>query len=575
MGDDATREGRDFIRQIIDRDLAAGRRGGRVHTRFPPEPNGYLHVGHAKSICLNFGLARQYGGRCNLRFDDTNPLAEEQEYVDAIQDDVRWLGFDWDALYFASDFFGRLYDDAVKLVREGKAYVDMQSLDEIRSQRGDLYRPGQDSPFRDRPVDESLALLERMKNGELAEGAAVLRAKIDMAHPNVNMRDPLMYRIRKARHHRTGDDWCIYPMYDWAHGQCDAYEGITHSLCTLEFEIHRPLYDWFVENLGLGGVGPDGADRGGPRQIEFARLQLTYTVLSKRKLLELVRAGLVDGWDDPRMPTIRAMRRRGFTPAAIRAFCEHIGVAKFDAVHEIELLEHFLREDLNANSPRRMAVLDPIELVLTDWPAGKIDELTAINNPGDPAAGTRTLPFSGRLFVERDDFREDAPKKWFRLAPGQEVRLRYGYYVTVQSVEKDESGRIRRLLATHDPASRGGETADGRKVRGTIHWVSAEHALDCELRLYDRLFSVENPNRAEDGRDWKDYLNPQSLEVRRHCKVEPSLRDAAPGDRLQFERVGYFVVDTQDSRPGEPVFNRTVALKDSWAKLEKKLQAEG
>jgi glutaminyl-tRNA synthetase len=565
MAAEETRESKDFIRQLIDRDVAAHKHGGRVHTRFPPEPNGYLHVGHAKAICTNFGIAQEYGGRCNLRFDDTNPTKEEQEYVDAILDDVRWLGFDWDGLYYASDFFGQLYEHALQLVRAGKAYVDSLSTEEIREFRGDLYRPGRNSPYRDRPVEENLALLEQMRSGALDEGAAVLRARIDMAHPNMNMRDPLMYRIRKARHHRTGDDWCIYPMYDWAHGQCDSYEGITHSLCTLEFEHHRPLYDWFVQNLGIHA----------PQQIEFARLQLTYTVLSKRKLLELVKGGLVDGWDDPRMPTIRALRRRGYTPAAIRAFCAHIGLAKFDAVHDIGLLEHFLREDLNRTAPRRMGVLDPVELVLTDWPAGKVDELEAVNNPEDPGAGTRRVPFSGRLFVERDDFREDAPKKWFRLAVGQEVRLRYGYYVTVRSFEKDADGRIVRLEATHDPESRGGETPDGRKVRGTIHWVSAEHALDAEVRLYDRLFKVENPSRVEEGEDWKSLLNPDSLQVLTRCKLEPALRVAEPGERVQFERVGYFVVDTRDSRPGAPVFNRTVQLKDSWSKLEAKLQAGG
>ncbi len=561
----STREPRDFVRQAIDGDRAKGRNDGRVHTRFPPEPNGYLHIGHAKSICLNFTLAQEYGGRCNLRFDDTNPTKEEQEYVDAIQDDVRWLGFEWDGLYFASDFFQQLYDHAVQLVKDGLAYVDSLSTEEIREFRGDLYKPGRNSPHRERSVEENLRLLEQMKNGELDEGAAVLRAKIDMAHPNMNMRDPLMYRIRKAHHHRTGDAWCIYPMYDWAHGQCDSYEGITHSICTLEFENHRPLYDWFIEKLGIHA----------PRQIEFARLQLTYTVLSKRKLLELVKSGRVSGWDDPRMPTIRALRRRGYTPAALRAFCDHIGVAKFDAVHDVGLLEHFLREDLNKTSARRMAVLDPVELVITDWAEGQVDEVDVQNNPEDPSAGTRKVPFSGRAFVERDDFREDAPKKWFRLAPGQEVRLRAAYYVTVHTVEKDADGNITRLLASHDPSSRGGSTEDGRKVRGTIHWVSADHALDAEVRLYDRLFSVENPNRVEDGADWMDHINPDSLRVVAGCKLEPALAQAEPLQRVQFERVGYFVVDPVDSRPGAPVFNRTVALKDSWAKLEKKLQGAG
>ena len=561
----AAREPRDFVRQAIDGDRANGRNDGRVHTRFPPEPNGYLHIGHAKSICLNFTLAQEYGGRCNLRFDDTNPTKEEQEYVDAIQDDVRWLGFDWDGLYFASDFFQQLYDHAVQLVKDGLAYVDSLTTEEIREYRGNLYKPGRNSPHRDRSVEDNLRLLEQMKNGELDEGAAVLRAKIDMAHPNMNMRDPLMYRIRKAHHHRTGDAWCIYPMYDWAHGQCDSYEGITHSICTLEFEHHRPLYDWFIEKLGIHA----------PRQIEFARLQLTYTVLSKRKLLELVKSGRVSGWDDPRMPTIRALRRRGYTAASLRAFCDHIGVAKFDAVHDVGLLEHFLREDLNKTSARRMAVLDPIELVITDWTEGQVDEVDVQNNPEDPSAGTRKVPFSGRVFVERDDFREDAPKKWFRLAPGQEVRLRAAYYVTVHTVEKDADGNVIRLLASHDPASRGGSTEDGRKVRGTIHWVSAEHAVDAEVRLYDRLFSVENPNRVDDGADWMDHINPDSLRVVAGCKLEPSLAAAEPLERVQFERVGYFVVDPVDSAPGAPVFNRTVALKDSWAKLEKKLQGAG
>ena len=552
----------DFVRQAVERDRAAGKNGGRIHTRFPPEPNGYLHIGHAKAICLSFGIAAQYGGTCNLRFDDTNPIAEEQEYVDAIQEDVRWLGYDWgENLYFASDWFQRLYDDAVRLVKKGKAYVDDSSLEEIRRLRGDAFTPGQDSPCRDRSVEENLDLLQRMRAGEFPDGSHCLRARIDMAHANMNMRDPVMYRIRHAHHHRTGDDWCLYPMYDWAHGQCDSYEGITHSLCTLEFENHRPLYDWFIRELEIHA----------PQQIEFARLNLTYTVLSKRKLLELVKDRHVAGWDDPRMPTIRGFRRRGYTPAAIRAFCDHIGVAKYNGVHDIQLLEHFLREDLNRTSERRMVVRDPVELVLTDWPDGKVDELSAVNNPEDAAAGTRTVPFTGRLFVEREDFREDAPKKWFRLAPGKEVRLRYGYYVTVQDVEKDAAGNVVRLLATHDPESRGGETPDGRKVRGTIHWVSAEHAVDVELRLYDRLFAVENPNKVPEGGDFKDFLAPDSLEVRTGCKAEPAVAAAAAGDRLQFERVGYFVADTVDHGSGRPVFNRTVALKDSWAKLEQKL----
>ncbi|MFO1051594.1 MAG: glutamine--tRNA ligase/YqeY domain fusion protein [Planctomycetota bacterium] len=565
MTQNEPKEHLDFIRQVIERDRAAGKHGGRLHTRFPPEPNGYLHVGHAKAICLNFGLAQQYGGKCNLRFDDTNPLAEEQEYVDSIMDDIRWLGFQWDELHFASDWFEQLYAHAVQLVKAGKAYVDELDAEQIRKYRGNLFQPGEDSPHRDRPVAENLALLEKMRRGEFADGTVVLRAKIDMAHANMNMRDPPLYRVRHAHHHRTGDKWCIYPMYDWAHGQCDSYEGITHSLCTLEFEIHRPLYEWFIQNLGIHA----------PQQIEFARLNLTYTVLSKRKLLELVKGKLVSGWDDPRMPTIRGMRRRGFTAAALRAFCDHIGLSKFNSVHEIELLEHFLREDLNKHCERRMAVLDPVELVITDWPAGKVDMVDALDNPEDPAAGKRKIPFSGRLYVERDDFRDPCPKKWFRLAIGQEVRLRYGYFVTVHSVERDLEGRIVRLLATHDPQSRGGDSPDGRKVRGTIHWVDASKAIDAEVRLYDRLFAVEFPSDVPEDVDWKSTLNPQSLEIRRGCKLEPSLGDSAPGAQYQFERLGYFVADVVDSRPQAPVFNRTVPLKDSWSKLEKKLGSEG
>ncbi|MCC6785533.1 MAG: glutamine--tRNA ligase/YqeY domain fusion protein [Planctomycetes bacterium] len=554
----------DFIRQAVQRDRDAGKHGGRVHLRFPPEPNGYLHVGHAKSICLNFGIAQQFGGKCNLRFDDTNPLAEEQEYVDAIMDDIRWLGFQWDELHFASDWFERLWSDCTRLVAAGKAYVDQLDPKRLRELRGDWFQPGADSPYRDRPVAENLALLERIRAGEFADGEYVIRARIDMAHPNLNLRDPAMYRIRHAHHHRTGDRWCVYPMYDWAHGQNDSYEGITHSICTLEFEDHRPLYEWFIQNLGIHA----------PQQIEFARLNLTYTVLSKRKLLQLVKEKLVDGWDDPRMPTLRGMRRRGFTPQALRAFCEHIGISKFNSVHEIELLEHFLREDLNRVCPRRMAVIDPIELVITDWPAGVVDLVDALNNPEDQTAGTRKVPFTGRLWVERDDFRDPAPKKWFRLAIGQEVRLRYGYFVTVNAVERDAEGRIVRLLATHDPKTRGGDSPDGRKVRGTIHWVAQQHAVDAELRLYDRLFAVADPNDVPPGKDWKEFLDPNSLEVRRGCKLEAALANVEPGAQYQFERSGYFIADAKDCRPGALVFNRTVALKDSWAKLEKKLGAD-
>ncbi|MBI5852681.1 MAG: glutamine--tRNA ligase/YqeY domain fusion protein [Planctomycetes bacterium] len=564
MNANEPKEHQDFIRQAVQRDRDAGKHGGRVHTRFPPEPNGYLHIGHAKSICLNFGIARQFGGKCNLRFDDTNPLAEEQEYVDAIMDDIRWLGFQWDELHFASDWFDRLWDDCVRLVKSGKAYVDQLDPRKLRELRGDWFQPGADSPYRDRPVEANLELLERMRKGEFADGEYVVRAKIDMAHPNTNLRDPAMYRIRHARHHRTGDRWCVYPMYDWAHGQNDSYEGITHSICTLEFEDHRPLYEWFIESLGIHA----------PQQIEFARLNLTYTVLSKRKLLQLVKEKLVDGWDDPRMPTIRGMRRRGVTPEALRAFCEHIGISKFNSVHEIELLEHFLRDDLNRICKRRLAVLDPIELVLTDWPTGKVDLVDALENPEDPSAGSRQVPFTGRLLVERDDFRDPAPKKWFRLAIGQEVRLRYGYFVTVHSIERDAQGNVVRLLATHDPRTRGGNSPEGKKVKGTIHWVAQEHAIDAEVRLYDRLFAVADPNDVPAGKDWKEFLNPNSLATRTVSKLEPSLAQAKPGERFQFERLGYFIADDRDGRPGALVFNRTVALKDSWSKLEKKLGPE-
>jgi glutaminyl-tRNA synthetase len=554
---------RDFIRETIDADRAAKKHGGRVHTRFPPEPNGYLHVGHAKSICLNFGIAQQYGGECNLRFDDTNPLAEEQEYVDSIMDDIRWLGFQWDRLLFASDWFDRLWADAIALVKAGKAYVDELSPELVRKYRGSLFQPGENSPHRDRPIEENLELMERMRRGEFADGTVVVRAKIDMTHPNMNMRDPPMYRVRHAHHHRTGDRWCVYPIYDWAHGQCDSYEGITHSLCTLEFEHHRPLYDWFIQNLGIHA----------PQQIEFARLNLTYTVLSKRKLLELVKGGLVDGWDDPRMPTLRGMRRRGYTPAALRAFCEHVGISKYNSVHEIELLEHFLREDLNKTCPRRMAVLDPVELCITNWPAGHVESLVATNNPEDPSAGERTLEFSGRCYVERDDFRDPPPKKWHRLAIGQEVRLRYAYFVTVHTVERDAAGNLTRLLATYDPATRGGDSPDGRKVRGTIHWVDVDRSIAAELRLYDRLFTAEHPDDVPDGVDWKGSLNPASLVIDHQARLEPSLAIAQAGEQLQFERVGYFIADSRDHAVGRAVFNRTVALKDSWSKLEKKLGA--
>jgi glutaminyl-tRNA synthetase len=551
----------DFVRQKVAADVAAGVDGGRVHTRFPPEPNGYLHLGHAKSICLNFGLAREFGGKCNLRFDDTNPTKESVEYVESIQRDVRWLGFDWEErLYYASDYFERLYELAVQLVRQGDAYVCDLDGESMRRMRGSLTEPGTDSPGRARGVAENLDLLARMRAGEFPEGARTLRARIDMASPNVLLRDPVMYRILHAHHHRTGDAWRIYPTYDWAHGQSDALEGITHSVCTLEFENHRPLYDWFLDRLKLPAR---------PRQTEFARLSLSYTVLSKRKLLELVEGGHVTGWDDPRMPTLSGVRRLGYTPEALRAFCEEVGVTRVNGVVEIGVLQNALRADLNRRAPRRMAVLDPLELVIENWPAGVVDRVEAQNNPEDPQAGMREVPFSGRLFIERDDFKIDAPRKYFRLKPGGEVRLRYGYYVTATGFDTDAAGAVTRVRCTYDPATRGGDSPDGRKVKGTIHWVSAEHAVERELRLYDHLFAVPDPGEVEEGRDWKEHLNPDSLRVVR-ARLEPSLADAAPGSHWQFERNGYFCVDTVDSRPGAPIFNRSVALRDTWAKIEAK-----
>jgi glutaminyl-tRNA synthetase len=544
-----------FIRERVEADLAAGKNDGRLVTRFPPEPNGYLHIGHAKAICVDFGLAEELGGRCNLRFDDTNPVTEDTEYVEAIERDVGWLGFQWDGdPRYASDYFEQLFAWAEQLVEDGKAYVDSQSPEEIRKGRGSFYEEGVDSPYRDRPAAESLALLRKMRAGELAEGEAVLRARIDMQSKNLNMRDPLIYRIVKKPHHRTGNEWPIYPMYDYAHGLSDAIEGVTHSICTLEFEDHRPLYDWFIEQLPVPAR---------PEQIEFARLNLTYTLMSKRKLLALVEGGHVSGWDDPRMPTLAGMRRLGYTPEAVRRFCDRIGVAKRDGVVDVGLLEHALREHLNAVTPRRMAVLDPLKLVITNYPEGETETFEAQNNPEDPDAGTRQVPFSRTLWVERGDFRADAPKKWHRLAPGREVRLRAACLVTCQEVIEDERGEVVELRCTWDPESRGGKSPDGRKVRGTLHWVSAAHALDAEVRLYDRLFNVETPSGPED-------LNPDSLVVERGCKLEPSLGELATGDRVQFERLGYFCLDP-DSRPGAPVFNRTITLRDSWAKLEKKL----
>ena len=552
-----------FIEQIIEDDLRTGKNESRVHTRFPPEPNGYLHIGHAKSICLNFGLAKKYNGLCNLRFDDTNPVKEEQEYIDSIKADVRWLGFDWeDREFYASDYFEQLYEWALQMIRAGQAYVCDLAGDEIREYRGTLTAPGRNSPYRDRSVEENLDLFERMKNGEFADGSRTLRAKVDMASPNLNMRDPVMYRILHATHHRSGDKWCIYPMYDFTHGQSDSIERITHSICTLEFENHRPLYDWYIQQLGIYA----------PRQIEFARLNLTYTVMSKRKLLSLVKEGHVSGWDDPRMPTICGFRRRGYTPEAIRNFCARIGVAKFDGVIEIQLLEHCLREDLNRRAPRVMGVLNPLKVVIENYPEGESEELDAVNNPEDPEAGTRKVPFSRVLYIEQDDFREDPPKKYFRLAPGREVRLRYAYFITCKDVVKDpKTGEVVELRCTYDPATRGGDSPDGRKVKATLHWVSAEHAVEAEVRLYDHLFTKENPEEADAGQDFTANLNSNSLEVLPSCYIEPSVAGAAAESFFQFERLGYFNVDS-DSTSKKMVFNRTVTLKDTWAKIEKRGQ---
>jgi glutaminyl-tRNA synthetase len=547
----------DFIRTIVSEDRAEGRNGGRVATRFPPEPNGYLHIGHAKSICLNFGVASDYGGTCNLRFDDTNPVKEDVEYVDSIKEDVRWLGFEWDSLHFASDYFEELYEYAVDLIAREKAYVDSQSADEVRRSRGTLTEPGIDSPNRTRTAAENLDLFKRMRAGEFADGSHVLRAKIDMASPNINMRDPVLYRIRRAHHHRTGDAWCIYPMYDFAHPPSDALEHITHSLCTLEYEDHRPLYDWLIDTLPVPAK---------PRQIEFARLNLSYTVMSKRKLLELVQEGRVSGWDDPRMPTLVGMRRRGYTPEAIRNFCDRIGVAKRENVIDVALLEHAVREELNKRAPRVMGVLRPLRVVIENFPEDTTELVDVVNNPEDPEAGTRQVPFSRVLYLEQEDFREDPPKKFFRLAPGREVRLRCAYFITCTGVVKDPAtGEVTELRCTYDPATRGGDAPDGRKVKATLHWVSAAHAVDAEVRLYDRLFRSEEPDKSG---DYHDDLNPRSLEVVTDAKVEPSAAAAAPGTRFQFERLGYFSVDP-DSAAGKPVFNRTVTLKDSWARAEK------
>jgi len=549
----------DFIRDAIKEDLRTNRFDGRVHTRFPPEPNGYLHIGHAKAIWIDYGIAEEFGGLYNLRFDDTNPVKEEEEYVDAIMEDIRWLGFDWeDRLFFASDYFEQLYQWAVQLIKDGKAYVDSLSPEEIKEYRGAFGRPGKDSPYRNRSVEENLDLFERMRAGEFEDGAHVLRAKIDMASGNMNLRDPVMYRILHATHHRTGDEWCIYPMYDWAHGQSDSIEGITHSLCSLEYEDHRPLYDWFLDQLGIYH----------PRQIEFARLFVNYTVLSKRRLVRMVKEGHVNGWDDPRMATLSGLRRRGYTPEAIRDFCDRIGVAKTGSIADIALLEHCIREDLNKRAPRVFGVLHPLKVVIVNYPEDLVEEMECINNPEDASMGTRKVPFSRVLYVEREDFREDPPKKWFRLAPGREVRLRYAYYVTCVDVVKDQQGEVVELHCTYDPETRGGWSSDGRKVRGALHWVSAAHALEAEVRLYDRLFSAENPLDVEEGEDFTASLNPNSLETLTSCRVEPSLAGAAPGSIHQFERQGYFCVDP-DSADGKLVFNRTVSLRDTWARIEK------
>jgi glutaminyl-tRNA synthetase len=554
--------GRDFIRQIIDEDIKSGKHDGRVFTRFPPEPNGYLHIGHAKSICLNFGIAEEYGGRCHLRFDDTNPVKEEQEYIDSIKEDVRWLGFDWgEHEYYASEYFDQLYEWAIQLIKAGKAYVCDLTGDEVREHRGTLTQGGKESVYRERSVEENLELFERMRAGEFPNGSRTLRAKVDMSSPNVNMRDPVMYRILHAPHPHVGDKWCIYPMYDYTHGQSDSLERITHSICTLEFEDHRPLYDWYVQALGIYP----------PRQIEFARLNLTYTVMSKRRLLELVRENHVRGWDDPRMPTICGLRRRGYTPESIRRFCKMIGVAKADNTVDIAQLEFCIREDLNKRAPRYMAVLRPLKVVIENYPEGQVEEMDAVNNPEDPSAGSRKVPFSKVLYIEQEDFMEEPPKKFFRLSPGREVRLRYAYFITCKEVVKDAQGNVVELRCTYDPATRGGDSPDGRKVKATMHWVSAQHAIDAEVRLYDHLFVKPDPGDVPEGQDWHANLNPKSLETLTGAKLEPALASARPGDRVQFERLGYFCADL-DSREGALVFNRTVTLRDEWAKIQKNEQ---
>lgn len=561
--DDKVKKGTDFIRQIINKDLKTGKNGMRVHTRFPPEPNGYLHIGHAKSICLNFGIAEDYeGGLYNLRFDDTNPEKEETEYVEAIKEDIQWLGFDWkDRLFFASDYFDQFYEFALELVNSGKAYVDSLNAEEIRQYRGTPTTPGKDSPYRNRSVDENLELLENMKNGKYKDGEHILRAKIDMAHVNMNMRDPAIYRIKNATHHRTGDKWHIYPMYDFAHGYEDAIEGITHSICTLEFENHRPLYDWFLDNVSAPCH---------PQQIEFARLNLSHTIMSKRNLLELVSNKLVDGWDDPRMPTISGYRRRGVTPTAIRKFAKEIGVSKVNSLIDMNFFYYIIREEMNETATRVMAVLDPLKVVITNYEERKTEEFDAVNNPQFENGGTRKIPFSREIYIERDDFMEDAPKKFFRLAPGREVRLKHAYFISCQEVVKDAEGKVTELHCTYDPETKGGNAPDGRKVKGTLHWVSAPHAVDAEVRLYDNLFTLEDMSDMEEGKNYKDYINPDSLIILNNCKVEPSLADAVPGAPYQFLRKGYFSADSKYHSKEKPVFNRVVALKDSWAKIQKK-----
>ena len=548
----------DFIREIVAADLASGKHASTV-TRFPPEPNGYLHIGHAKSICLNFGISiENEGGVCHLRFDDTNPAKEDVEYVDSIKEDVQWLGFDWGKnIYFASDYFEKLYGFAVELIQSGKAFVCELTLDEIAGHRGTPTKPGTNSPYRDRSPGENLELFQRMRDGEFADGTRVLRAKIDMASPNLHMRDPVLYRIRKTLHHRTGNKWCLYPMYDFTHCLSDSIEGITHSLCTLEFEVHRPLYDWVLDNVAIDSR---------PRQIEFARLSLTYTVLSKRKLLTLVEEGRVNGWDDPRMPTVSGLRRRGYTPASIRSFCKTIGMTKFNSLTDMALLEHSIRQDLNDTTPRRMAVLRPLKVVITNFDEDKVEELEAANHPKDPEAGTRSVPFTREIYVERDDFMEEPPRKFFRLGPGREVRLRFAYFITCNEVIKNAAGEVTELHCTYDPETHGGSAPDGRKVKGTIHWVSASHAFEAQVRLYDRLFTVEDPNKEDDGKTYLDHLNAESQEVIADAKLEPGLAKAEPGERFQFERLGYFCADAGDSQAGKPVFNRTVTLRDAWAK---------